>query len=55
MLKSNWWFIVEVVIASNNQNKIREFKKIFEGTDFKLVSLHDLGIDIDIVEDGETF
>ena len=46
---------MEVVIASNNQNKIREFKKIFEGTDFKLVSLHDLGIDIDIVEDGETF
>lgn len=46
---------MDIIIASNNQNKIREFKKIFENTDINLYSLRDKGIDIDIVEDGKTF
>lgn len=46
---------MEVIIASNNQNKIKEFKKIFEGTSFVLKSLKEIGLDVDIVEDGKTF
>lgn len=46
---------MKVIIASNNKNKIREFKKIFENTSFELVSLKEAGIDIDIEENGETF
>ena len=44
MLKNN-----KVLLASSNQGKIREFKKIFKGIDF--ISQEDLGID-DAVEDG---
>ncbi len=46
---------MNVIIASNNKNKIREFKRIFEGTDFELKSLEEAGINIDIEETGDTF
>ena len=47
MLKNN-----KILLASSNQGKIREFKKIFKGFDF--ISQKDLGID-DAVEDGISF
>ena len=47
MLKNN-----KVLLASSNQGKIREFKKIFKG--FDVISQVDLGID-DAVEDGISF
>ena len=47
MLKNN-----KVLLASSNQGKIREFKKIFKGFDF--ISQEDLGID-DAIEDGISF
>jgi XTP/dITP diphosphohydrolase len=47
LLKNN-----KVLLASSNQGKIREFKKIFKGFDF--ISQEDLGID-DAVEDGISF
>ena len=47
MLKNN-----KVLLASSNQGKIREFKKIFKG--FDVISQEDLGID-DAVEDGISF
>ncbi len=46
---------MEIIIASNNQNKIKEFKKIFENTNIELKSLKEKGIDIDIEESGKTF
>ena len=46
---------MKVVIASNNKNKIKEFKKIFENTDFELFSLSEVGLNIDIEETGTTF
>lgn len=46
---------MKVVIASNNKNKIKEFKKIFENTDFELYSLAEIGYDVDIEENGSTF
>lgn len=46
---------VNIIIASNNKNKIREFKKIFEHTDFKLYTPSELNINLDVEETGKTF
>ncbi|MCI9178207.1 MAG: RdgB/HAM1 family non-canonical purine NTP pyrophosphatase [Clostridia bacterium] len=43
----------EIVIASGNKGKIKEAKEILEG--FKIISIEELGIDIDVEEDKETF
>jgi XTP/dITP diphosphohydrolase len=46
---------MKLIIASNNQRKIREIKSIL-GTYFSdMVSLKEAGINIDVVEDGDTF
>lgn len=45
----------EVIFASGNKGKISEVTKIFSGSEFKIISLYDLGDVPDIVEDGETF
>ena len=42
----------KILLASSNQGKIREFKKIFNG--FELISQAELGID-DAIEDGISF
>ena len=43
----------EIIVASNNKGKIREIEDILKG--YKVISMKDLGIDIEIEEDGETF
>ena len=43
----------EIVFASNNKGKIREVQEIL--TDYKILSLEEMGIDIDVEEDKETF
>lgn len=45
----------EIVIATNNEHKVKEFKKIFEGSNFHVLSLKDAGIICDPIEDGLTF
>ena len=47
LLKNN-----KILLASSNQGKIREFKKIFNG--FELISQEELRID-DAIEDGISF
>ena len=42
-----------IILASNNNHKIKEFKEIFDG--FEIKSLKDIGFSDDIVEDGSTF
>ena len=42
-----------MIIATNNKGKIREIKEIFKN--YELYSLKDKGIDIDVVEDQDTF
>ena len=42
-----------MIFASNNLGKLKEIKKIFN--DFEINSLKDKNINIDVVEDGETF
>ena len=45
----------KIVIASNNNHKIDEIKAILSGMPFQIKSLKEEGIDIDVVEDGNTF
>ena len=44
-----------IVIATNNMNKVREFKSVFTNPEIEFKSLKDLGYDKDIIEDGLTF
>ena len=43
----------EIIIASGNKGKIAEAQDILKG--FKIVPLKELGVDIDVEEDKETF
>ena len=43
----------KIILASNNQHKIKEFKEIF--TDAKILSLNDIWFHNDINEDWKTF
>lgn len=45
----------KIVIASNNQGKIREFKGLFAPIGITVSSMAEEGLNLDIVEDGETF
>jgi len=42
-----------VIFASNNKGKIKEIKKIFK--DDEILSLKDVNIDIEIIEDGKSY
>lgn len=46
---------MKLLIASNNQHKIDEIKQILGGKFEQIVSLSELGIDIDPEENGKTF
>lgn len=43
----------EIIIASNNQGKIKEIKEIMK--DKKVMSLQEAGVDIEVEEDKDTF
>lgn len=45
----------KLILASNNQKKIKEIKEILQTEDIKVLSLKDINLDIDVVEDGNTF
>jgi XTP/dITP diphosphohydrolase len=42
-----------MILATNNTNKLREIKEIFN--EYELYSLKDKNIDIDVIEDADTF
>lgn len=46
---------MRIVIATGNQDKVREINEILSGTDFEAVSMKSIGINPDIVEDADTF
>lgn len=46
---------MEILIATNNQHKIKEYQEIFNQFNIKVLSLKDLGIVCDPEETGETF
>jgi XTP/dITP diphosphohydrolase len=45
----------KVIIASNNEHKIEEIKKILSKFSLEVVSLKEAGIDIDVEETGNSF
>jgi Xanthosine triphosphate pyrophosphatase len=47
--------MLEILIATNNQNKVKEYKDIFDGYDVKVYSLKDLNINVDPIENGKTY
>ena len=44
-----------LIIASNNQGKIREFRKLLEPYGFDVMSMREAGFTDEIIEDGDTF
>jgi len=46
---------MKIILASNNKGKVREIKSIFEKSPFEIISLYDLGNNIEIEETGSTF
>lgn len=48
-------FMKKIVVATKNSYKVSEIKEMLNLPDIKLFSMTDLGIDIDIIEDGSTF
>ena len=43
-----------LIFATGNQGKVNEFKQML-GDEYEILSMKDLDIDVDIVEDGKTF
>lgn len=46
---------MKIVIATKNEGKVREFRKLLQPLGYEPVSLKDEGIDAEINEDGDTF
>ena len=46
---------MKLVIASNNQGKISEFKKIFARFGYKVISQRESGAEIEVEENADTF
>lgn len=46
---------MKVILASNNKNKIKEIKKMFENSDIEIVGLKDVAFYDEIEENGKTF
>ncbi|ADK16711.1 MULTISPECIES: XTP/dITP diphosphatase [Clostridium] len=45
----------KLVVASNNCNKIREIKQILSKYPIEILSMKDMNLNVDILEDGKTF
>lgn len=46
---------MEVIIASNNKGKIREYKEILEPMGYTVLSQNEAGVDLEVEETGTTF
>ena len=46
---------MKIIFATGNENKMREIREIYGDLDYEILSMKEAGIDVDIVEDGETF
>ena len=46
---------MKLIIATNNQGKVREIKQMLEPLGYEPVLLKDAGIEINVAEDGDTF
>lgn len=46
---------MDIVIATHNQGKLREYRRLFAQSGHTFLSLSDVRCDIDVIEDGDTF
>ena len=46
---------MKLILASNNTNKLREFRRLVEGLDIELISQKEAGCDFEVDENGSTF
>lgn len=46
---------MQIIFATKNKGKIKEIQEILKNAPFEVVSMEEAGIDIDVIEDGETF
>ena len=46
---------MKIVVATKNQGKLREIKAILSDEKYEIVSMSDIGIDIEVDEDADTF
>lgn len=44
-----------IIFATQNKDKIKEVKAIMADMNINIITMQEAGIDIDVVEDGETF
>ncbi len=44
-----------LLLATTNSHKLQEYRAIFSGIPFRLLSLHDIQLDMDVEETGTTF
>jgi XTP/dITP diphosphohydrolase len=45
----------QIIFATGNQDKMREIREIYSDLDYEILSMKEAGIQVDIVEDGQTF
>ncbi len=45
----------KIIFATGNKDKMREIREIYADLSYEILSMKEAGIDVDIVEDGETF
>lgn len=47
--------MIKIIFATGNEGKMKEIRMILKDFDCEVLSLKDLNLDVDIVEDGNTF
>ena len=45
----------QLLIATNNKGKLKEFQELLTGMDVELITPSQIGLDLDIIEDGATY
>src|ERR1700737_3217089 len=45
----------DILLATTNLHKLEEYRAIFSGIPYRLLSLHDIQLDMDVEETGATF
>lgn len=46
---------MKVIMATSNENKVREIRQMLEGSDLEIISLKEAGVHAEIEENGTTF
>lgn len=47
--------MTRIVIATQNNGKVKEIKELLTGYDYEVLSLKEMGLDVDVEENGKTF